>query len=88
MHGEAGRRRFCNRVAESAGRVVILDGDDHALGRLGRRDERRRIDRLNRVGIDDPDVDAFALQLRVRLARFEHGHAGGHDGRDVRRSGT
>ena len=62
---------------------MILDRDDHTVGGLGRGDERRGVDRLDRVGVDDADLDAFALQLHVRLARLEDGHAGGHDSRDV-----
>ena len=49
-------------------RVVILDGDDAAVRRAAGGDEAGPIDRLNRVGVDDANRDALALQLLVRLA--------------------
>src|SRR4029453_8594192 len=72
-NGQAGRSdSFAHRVADAARRVMILDGDNHALGRLAGGNERTGIYWLNRVGVDDPDIDALRLQLFVRLARFEH----------------
>src|SRR4029078_10386373 len=60
MDGEAvtGHRR-CHRIADAAGDVVVLDGDQTALGFARAAHERRGVDRLHAVEIDDADGDAL-----------------------------
>src|SRR4051812_10379099 len=87
-HGEpadaeaGGGDRLADRVAEAAGGIVILDGDDAAAGGLAGGDEGCGVDWLERVGVDDPDVRALGEQLIVGLQRFEYRYPdadhGGH----------
>ena len=59
-----GATAFIDRVADAAGRVVILDGDDPA-GLRAPPAQRLGVDRLQRVEVDDADVDALRLQRVV-----------------------
>ena len=61
VDGKAGGDdRLADRVAQAAGRVVILDGDDPAAASpCAARDQRGGVDRLQRIGVDDADVDAL-----------------------------
>ena len=67
-------------VADAADRIVILDRDQPAGFARGRQ-QRRRINRLQRVEIDHADGDALLLQLVVSLQRLVQRDAGADDGR-------
>src|SRR5204862_1288834 len=80
--GRQAERR--HRLAEAARLLVILDSDQ--LLRLGRGlAERRLVDRLYAVGVDDADRDALFHEEVVGLEGFVEGDARGHDGRGVLR---
>ncbi len=83
--GHPGRcDRLADRVTDAAGRVMILDGDHDAVGRARGIAQRRCVDRLNGIHVDDADGNAVLLQLIVGLERFEDRDAGRRDRRDVR----
>ena len=57
--------------------VVVLDRDQAALGFARAAHERRGVDRLHAVEIDDADGDALLAEQVVRLERLEHRDARG-----------
>jgi len=68
-----GRCHFANGVADATGRIVVLDGQQQA-GLAPGGQQRRRIDGLYRVEVDDAHVDAVSrdgalpLPLRPRFS--------------------
>ena len=72
-----GRRPGCDEgvehgVAEPALEPVVLDHDQLAAGVPRGLLQRLPVDRLDRIGVDDADRDAFGLQRLVRLQRLVH----------------
>ena len=89
-HGESAHskpvrsNRLRDGVANPTACVMVLDGDHPPLRVARAAHERGRIDRLQRIEIDDADIDALLLELIVRFERVEPRDAGRDGGRDVR----
>src|SRR5258708_3688074 len=68
--------RLESRAADAALRIVVLDDDEPVPGRGRGLEERLRIDRLHRVQVHDPGLDAVASELVGRGQAVVQGHAG------------
>ncbi len=73
-----GRQGRQDRLADTAGGIMVFHGDE-ALGGFGGRKQGGRVHRLDAVEVDDPDVDAFLLQGFVGGQGFKQGDAGADD---------
>ena len=60
-----------DRLAQAALRPVVLDGQNVAACLLGRGDERLRVERLDRVQVDDARLDPCRGQRVGRGERLE-----------------
>ena len=61
---------FAHRVANSASRIVIFDGDNRVVGSCGRFQQRVGIDGSNTEEIDDANGNALLLEDVVGLQSF------------------
>ena len=80
-HARAVDQDLGDRAAEAADHVVLLDRQDRA-GLGGRRPHLGRVERLDRVHVDDPRLDAVRRQARGRIERRADLGAG-RDDREV-----
>ena len=75
-----------HRVAQAAFQVMIFDRDDGVAGLLRGRLDDILAERLDAVGVNDRDADAFGFQRLGGLQSFMQRHAGGNNGDLVARS--
>ncbi len=68
------RHDLADRVADAPGRVVVFDREEEARLAAGRQ-QRRGIDRLDRVEVDDAHVHAVGSDRLRRAERLEDRHA-------------
>ena len=77
-----------DRFAETAFRVMVFGDHEAPAGGLRRRREGGGVDRLDRITVDDPDVDALRGQLIGGAQALVQRDAGADQGNRVPLAGA